>query len=112
MLSEGRKRYLLPVENILRIEAERQYTIFYVKDGKQYVHTQILGNVEKMLINGMFFRVHRQHIINLREVRIFQNARNPVVTLSDNTVVSIAQRRKNDFVRMLAKLNKKPLQPL
>lgn len=103
-VTNGRNTMLLPVENILRMQSEGAYTIFYVKDGKQYLITKHLGNIQKQLEQGMFFRVHRQHIINLREVKIFRNARSAAVTLSDNTVVNVAQRRKSDFVKMLARL--------
>ena len=104
MLSEGNKKYLLPVENILRMEAERAYTIFYSKDGKQYVYPKTLGAVQKLLMHRIFFRVHRQHIINLREVRFLQDARCPSVVLSNNAVIAVAQRRRTELIRMLKKL--------
>lgn len=103
-VTEGRNTLFLPIENILRMQAERAYTIFYVKDGKQYVITQSLGNVQKHLEQGMFFRVHRQHIINLREIKIFLNARSPKITMSDNAVIDVASRRKAELIKLLKKL--------
>lgn len=103
-VTEGRNTLFLPVENILRMQAERAYTIFYVKDGKQYVIAKHLAQVQKQLTNGMFFRVHRQHIINLLEVKIYQQARSPKIIMSDNAVINVAERRKAELLKLLKKL--------
>jgi two-component system LytT family response regulator len=103
-VTEGRNTLFLPIENILRMQAERAYTIFYMKDRKQYVITKTLAAVQKQLEHGMFIRVHRQHIINIREVKIFLNARCPKITMSDNAVVSVASRRKTELIKLLKKL--------
>jgi two-component system LytT family response regulator len=103
-VTEGHNTLFLPVENILRMESIRVYTIFHVKDGKQYVVSKHIGEIEKQLKPGVFFRVHKQHIINLREVATIKNARSPLITMSDNVVINVAIRRKAELIRMLKKL--------
>ena len=103
-VTEGRNTLLLPVENILRMESIRVYTIFHVKDGRQYVVSKHIGHIEKQLKPGVFFRVHKQHIVNLREVTTIKNARSALITMSDNAVITVAMRRKTELMRMLKKL--------
>jgi len=103
-IAEKNMKHILPVENIMRMKAARVYTIFYAKDGKQYVCCKRLGEVLKELEQGMFFRIHKSHIINLREIKVYQHAKTGQVIMKDNTVISVATRRKKELLRVLEKL--------
>ena len=113
-ISTNQGKREVPAEDILRMESARVYTVFYERNGLQHVVSKNLGLVLQQLndhsqLKRMFFRVHRQHVINLKEVKIFRNSRNANVTLSDQTVVNVAQRRRTELARILGKLNKRSL---
>lgn len=103
-VTEGRNTLFLPIETILRMESSRTYTIFHVKDGKQYIVAKHLGEIQKQLKPGIFFRVHKQHIVNLREVTAFTNTRSPLITMSDHAVITVATRRRAELLQMLRKM--------
>ena len=99
----------VPVENIVRMQSTGTYTVFYEKNGNQHVMSTNLGQVLKRLnqnrqLKELFFRVHRSHAINLQEVQRYQFARGGNVVLSDNAVITVAQRRKAELRKVLKKL--------
>lgn len=108
-LTQGRNTLFVPAENIIRMESVRTYTVFYEKNGAQHVMCTNLGQVQKRLhanaeLQKVFFRVHRSHIINLKEVKMYQNARGGKVVLTNNTAITVAHRRKAELLRVLQKL--------
>lgn len=118
LVTEGKTKHLLPVEDILHIQAVRVYSIFYVRalspepveganGARQLVSSQNIGKVLSKLDPTQFLRIHKSHIVNLHEVRAYQNARGGKVILSNNQVIEVAQRRKTELLQHLAQLNKK-----
>jgi two-component system LytT family response regulator len=108
-LTEGKQQHFLPMENITRIEASGSYTIFYMKNGKQYLCCKHLAAVKQLLstqsaLAEIFYRVHRSHLINLKEVNTYEKARGGKVIMSDNVAVAVATRRKSELLKLLKKL--------
>lgn len=107
IVTEGRMKHLLPIEDILYVEAVRMYSIFHTKNcARQYVSTHNLGKTYQELKNKNFLRVHKSHIVNAAEIKSFQFTRTGKVTLSDNTTISVSQRRKSELLAYLKKLNR------
>lgn len=109
LLSEGNVKHLLPVEDIVHVQAARVYSVFYVgRPARQYVSSTNIGRIMQQLDPAQFMRVHKSHIINLNEVRMYQPARGGKVILSDSTVIEVSIRRKTQLLQQLRQLNKKP----
>lgn len=97
----------LPLAEIVHMESHRVYTIFHTRNARQYVSSQNLGKVVSQLDPSQFLRIHKSHIVNLQEIKSCQLARGGNVTMSDNTVITVAQRKKTELLLHLARLNKK-----
>ncbi|MEM1320865.1 MAG: LytTR family DNA-binding domain-containing protein [Bacteroidota bacterium] len=99
-------RVFIPIEEILRCEADGGCTWFYLSDNRRLLSSKNLGEYEKLLPNAdlpssdIFYRVHYGHIINLRFIRSL-NRRDSYVEMQDDTTISIAQRRKAPFIELL-----------
>jgi len=61
------KMIKLEIEQILYIEADRNYSHIFTKE-KKYVLTTTLKKLETKLPDSDFFRIHRSYIINLRQI--------------------------------------------
>jgi two-component system LytT family response regulator len=108
IVTDNGMKHLLPLEDILHVEAVRIYSIFYLRSSaRQYVSSSNLGKVYRELGNKNFIRIHKSHIINLNEIKAYQQGRGGKVVLSDNTMISVGQRRKTELLRHLYQLNKK-----
>jgi len=66
---------LLPVEQIVWIEAEGMYVNIHTRDGAAHLHRGLIGALEESLDPRRFIRIHRSAIINIDLVReLRQNA--------------------------------------
>ncbi|MBI3511861.1 MAG: LytTR family transcriptional regulator [Bacteroidetes bacterium] len=100
-IADTKKTIVLPETEILRLATQEGYTVVYTKDRKQYVSTQILKVVARKLDPKVFFRIHKSHIINLKEVRTYEKGDGGCVTMSDGSIVTVARRQKVEFLKRL-----------
>jgi two-component system LytT family response regulator len=50
--------------DVLWFNADRNYTVIYLKQGIKEIVSENIGTIENMLTNKVFFRSHRSYIIN------------------------------------------------
>lgn len=67
MLSKN-KRVRVFLEDIIYLESQANYTVFYLKNGKNIINSRTMGLFENVLENESFFRVHRSFIVNLNYI--------------------------------------------
>ena len=99
IVSVNNTKFVLPVKNILRLEAIRIYTVIYVKSKEQYICSKHLKVVCEELQSDSFFRIHKSHVINLKEVKGYKDGRGGQVIMSDNMVLDVSQRKKTAFLK-------------
>lgn len=93
--------YLIGIGDIVRCEAEGHYTTFHMKDGKQHLVTQGLGQYEDLLVPHGFFRIHHAHLVNLACVRQYIRGRGGYVLLDDGRHLDVSARRRDAFLAAL-----------
>jgi len=89
----------LNVEDIIRCEANGDFTTLYLKNpgyGKMVINKG-LGECEEMLVQHHFFRVHRSHLLNLVHIKDLSKLSNLKVKLNNGDELPIARRRKLEF---------------
>lgn len=90
---------MIPVSDILYLEADWNYTYFYFMRGgaKQKLHaSQSLKNYESALENYTdFLKVHRSYIVNLLQVDRF-NRSDSALELCDGSVVPVARGSREE----------------
>ena len=106
---EMNKTILLPAKNgynvvkinsILYCKADGNYSNVYTLDGKSFLLTAILKNLEARLPVSIFFRTHKSFLVNLNYVKKVDKAKN-LIFLENDKVVEIASRRVNEFEKVL-----------
>ncbi len=88
---------VLDIEEIIRLEGDRNYTHFILRDGKRILATKTLGDYERLLNEFGFFRIHQSTVVNLRHVTAFHRADN-TVEMIDGTQSSVSRQRKAAFL--------------
>lgn len=91
----------LEIENIIRCEADINYTIIYTMDGRKIVVSKTLKSFEALLVNCHFFRVHNSHLINLNHLVKYTKGKGGYVTLSDHSTIEVSIRRKDAFLKAI-----------
>jgi two-component system LytT family response regulator len=93
----------VPVQEILRFEAKGNYTNIYLANNDTIMATKTIKDYEDALPEAIFYRIHNSHIINLSRIREYQKGRGGVVVMEDGTVIEVATRRREEFLRRLFK---------
>jgi two-component system LytT family response regulator len=88
---------VVSIEEIVRLEGDRNYTDFILLDGKKVTSTKTLGEYQELLNDFGFFRVHQSTIVNLRHVMGY-NRNERLVELVDGAKIVMSRHRKNEFI--------------
>jgi two-component system LytT family response regulator len=91
------------IRNIIRCESDNTYTTFFTTDKKKILVSRTLKDVEQMLEEHRFFRVHNSHLINLDFVSEYFKGEGGQVKMADGSFVDVSRRRKEEFLNLLRK---------
>lgn len=89
--------------NITRCEADRNYTKIFLVEGKPIMSSKNLSEIESLLPESLFSRVHHSHIINLNQMLEYHKGKSGFVMMSDESKIPISQNKKSLFVKRLSR---------
>ena len=95
-------QYVLPQE-ILRLQAERNYTWLYFTNGKNFLSSKTLAEYEKILHDAGFMRVHRSHLVNPEHITGYE--KQGMVKLKDGCEIEVSRRKKEIVVNYLRSMS-------
>jgi two-component system, LytTR family, response regulator len=96
---------IIEIKDIIRLEAESNYTRVHVADKRAYFVSKPLKVFEESLKDNIFFRVHRSYIINLNHVKEFLREDGGVIIMNDDARIQLPKARYNDFIDAIRKLS-------
>ncbi len=98
----GTKIDVVPVDSIIRIEAQDDYVEIYTAD-KKYLKNDTMNYLEKVLPQKTFTRVHRSNIINLNHIKKIEKygKESYMVILDNGTSVNVSKSRIKDLKTIL-----------
>jgi len=91
------------VSNIIYLESEGAYTYFVLKHNEKIITSKNIKEYEDLLADHNFFRIHKSYIINMSEINKYVRGEGGYVIMSNNAVIDVSRRRKDDFLKMLNK---------
>lgn len=100
-LNSADKVQVVLVQDIIRCESERNYTTFFLKNGKQIVVTKTLKEYEDLLEPSGFVRVHHSHLINLEHLKEFIKNDGGYALMDEGSHVPVSVRKKEDLLKAL-----------
>lgn len=90
----------LVLDELIRIEADGVYTKAMMQNSDPLIITKPIKKLEEELSRKYFFRTHRSHLINVKQVIRFDSSQNSII-MSDNSKVPLARRRNKAFNDLL-----------
>lgn len=99
--------HVLNINDILYIQADSNYSIFYVANGEKIVVSKHLKEYESILDDCGFCRVHKSTMINLAHLLSYSNKNGLVVKMSNNTEHPVSRRRSPEFMETVKAIFKK-----
>ena len=104
VLNDAQNTYLIGVKEIVRCEADVNYTCFYLADGRQIVVSKTLKSFDEMLCDHGFFRSHQSHLINLDFFDRFDKSEGGVIYLKNGDAIPISTRKRENLMTVLNQL--------
>lgn len=91
---------LIRADEIIRCEADDNYTHLYLKDKSKIVASRMLKEMEELLEEFQFFvRVHNSHLVNMNEVEKYVRGEGGYLLMSDGSNVSISKSRREALIK-------------
>jgi two-component system LytT family response regulator len=89
------------VESILSCRADGNYTILLLKNNQKIIASRTLKEIEEMLEDYSFARVHHSSVVNLNEVEKYIRGEGGYLLMSDGTTVDVSRSRKETLLKKL-----------
>jgi two-component system LytT family response regulator len=91
------KLIFLETKEILYIVSDGNYSTFHTTNNKKIVVTKKLKEINTLLPNEIFFRVHNSYIINLTKVKEFFKTDSYVI-IENNHKIPVSRQKKSEFL--------------
>lgn len=85
---------LINIQDIIRLEAESNYTNFYLNNGKRILVGKTLKNYVELLEEHDFLRVHQSHLVNPAHITEFIKNDGGYLQMSNGNKVAVSVRRR------------------
>lgn len=88
------------VNDIVYCRAEGSYTTMAMVDRSEILLSKSLGDLDELLGDYNFFRIHHSALINLKQVKKYIRGDGGEVLMSNGQSLQVARTRKNDFLNI------------
>ncbi|MET0464269.1 MAG: LytTR family DNA-binding domain-containing protein [Chitinophagaceae bacterium] len=92
---------VIAVDNILYCMASSNYTTIALKDQSKLVVSRTLKEIEEMLEDHPFLRIHHSNLVNLLEIKKYIRGEGGSVLLSDGTEIDVSRSKKEELLKRL-----------
>lgn len=91
---------LIPSGEVLYLEANDNYTHFFLKNKSKIIACRTLKEMEEQIRDFTFFiRVHHSYIVNLNEVTKYVRGEGGYLVMSDGSSVNVSRSRKDALLK-------------
>jgi two-component system LytT family response regulator len=94
----------IDIDEIIYCESDSNYTTFFLNNKEKLVVTKTLKEVERLLEENQFFRIHNSYLVNIGHIRKYVRGNAGYVVMSDGTNLNIGRNRKDAFLDQFARL--------
>jgi len=88
-------------ESIIYLEANSNYTCFYLTNNAKITVAKTLKDFEELLPASIFIRIHHSYIINKNLVEKYINGKGGQVVMKNGIVLDVARRKKEEFMKAI-----------
>jgi len=92
---------MLTIDTILYCMANSNYTTFVMKDKKKLVISRTLKEIEEMLKDHGFLRIHHSHLVNVSAIEKYTRGEGGTVTMIDDVELDVSRSRKEALLKTL-----------
>lgn len=86
-------RNTIPFEQISHLEADVNYTIIHLIDGKKRISAFTLKKFDDVMLHSHFVKTHKSFIINTLYIKDYDRENSKLI-MKTNKVIRVSRRRK------------------
>ena len=87
------------LKELVVCEADSNYTKLILTTGKTHILSKPLRDVQQVLEERNFLRVHRQYLVNLEHVKMYHKGDNAYLVMAGNITVPVSKNQKERLVQ-------------
>jgi two-component system LytT family response regulator len=92
---------MILVDLIISCESDDNYTILKLKDKRKIVVSCTLKEIEEILEDHSFIRVHRSYLVNLNEIEKYLKGEGGYLVMTDGSTIDVSRTRKETLLKKL-----------
>lgn len=96
--------FVVNIEDIIHIEADSNYSTFYLDNGKKILVSKSLKGYEELLIEHGFHRIHKSHIFNINKMSHLDKAEGGYVVMINGARIPVASRKRDMLLQIFEEL--------
>jgi len=106
VLPLGNAYEVVTISEISYLEADRNYTLVYLIDGKKILVNMVLKSVEELLPVKLFFRVHKSFVVNISYIARFTiKKEGGYINLKNGAEVPVSDSKKQEVSSLIQGLS-------
>ena len=86
-------------DDIIYMEANSNYTIFFLTGNRKVTATKTLKDFEELLPASIFIRIHHSYLINKNGVEKYIKGDGGQVLMKNGVTLDVARRKKEEFMK-------------
>ncbi len=97
-LPNGKGYSIIDVDNIIHLEADSNYSVFYLANSEKIAVSKTLKEYEEILPENKFVRIHKSSIVNLSYLKEYNGIH---VVLKNGKTIAVSRRRATEFLEKI-----------
>jgi two-component system, LytTR family, response regulator len=94
----------LPVKEILYCEADNNYTRIKATQNRHFLLTKTLRDVQEVLEEQGFVRVHRQYLVNIEQIKLLMKGEGTYLIMNNDMSIPVARNQKDKLMQQFGLL--------
>lgn len=86
------------LKEVLYCESDDSYTKFFLADGQHYLVSKTLKEVQDLLEERNFLRIHRQYLVNLNQIKKFVKGEGSYLVMANGQSIPVSRAQKDRLV--------------
>ncbi|MEO6583141.1 MAG: LytTR family DNA-binding domain-containing protein [Ferruginibacter sp.] len=97
--SKGYK--FITLKDIIYCESESNYTILYLVDEPKFTVCKTLGEIEEILSQSHFLRIHRSFLVNTKRIKEFIKSDGGYLIMEDRAEIPVSRNKREELGEIL-----------
>lgn len=89
---------MIAVNSIISCESDSNYTIFFLKNKQKLIVSRPLKEIEEMLEEYSFLRVHNSYLVSLNEIDKYVKGEGGYLVMTDGSAIDVSRSKKETLL--------------